>query len=267
MVALVALLGVHEGRFAWGLLGLVAFALFLVGVALVVGTLALRRSRRALAQVAALAWGQARPEPEPREPERGEGELRPIPPPPPPPPMAAEPEIQGPPPAAAAAFEPAPPDAVFEPAPPEPPPAAPTDEDLCRCGHARRDHFRITAGTWMCLANVIPACQCRQFVSEGSETAHLLQSLRHPDELVRAAAAADLRGRPEATEALLAALDDDSARVRLEAVRALEDAPQDAAVSRALIDVIAQDLAPAVREQGVRVLASVIGRRGRAGAA
>jgi hypothetical protein len=256
MVALVALLGVHEGRFAWGLLGLVAFALFLVGVALVVGTLALRRSRRALAQVAALAWGQARPEPEPREPERGEGELRPIPPPPPP--MAAEPEVQGPPPAAAAAFEPA---------PPEPPPAGPTDEDLCRCGHARRDHFRINAGTWMCLANVIPACQCRQFVSEGSETAHLLQSLRHPDELVRAAAAADLRGRPEATEALLAALDDDSARVRLEAVRALEDAPQDAAVSRALIDVIAQDLAPAVREQGVRVLASVIGRRGRAGAA
>jgi hypothetical protein len=31
--------------------------------------------------------------------------------------------------------------------------------------------------------------------------------------------------------------------------------------------VVAQDLAPAVREQGVRVLASVIGRRGRAGAA
>ena len=118
----------------------------------------------------------------------------------------------------------------------------------------------------MCLANVTPACQCRQFLSEASETAHLLQSLRHPDELVRAAAASDLRGRPEATEALLAALGDDSARVRLEAVQALEDAFQDAVVSRALIDVIAQDLVPAVREQGVRVLASVIGRRGRAGA-
>src|SRR5438552_15536077 len=71
MVALVALLGVHEGRFAWGLLGLVALALVLVVVALVVGTRALRRSRRVLEQLSALVAGgfqaAARPEPEPQE--------------------------------------------------------------------------------------------------------------------------------------------------------------------------------------------------------
>ncbi|MDP9340739.1 MAG: sister chromatid cohesion protein PDS5, partial [Actinomycetota bacterium] len=84
---------------------------------------------------------------------------------------------------------------------------------------------------------------------------------------VRVVAVFELRGRPEATEALLEALADQSPQVRREAVKALEDAPPDATVRRALIEVIAQDLSPAVRQEAVRVLAAFLGSAGDAGAA
>jgi len=261
IVALITLLGVQEGRFAWGLLGLVVLALVLVVVALVMGTRALRRSRRALEQLSALVVGglqAAEPEPEepqaePSPPEPGtaepvaaaeaEPELRPIP-------EEAEPEeVEAP-----------TPDQTPEPSSAVAPPVAPTDDVLCECGHRRDEHFRISVSKWMCLADVVPACTCRQFVPQGNETASLLRSLQHSDEFVRAVAASELRGRPEATGALLDALADDLAHVRLEVVRALEDAPADTAVRRALIDLIAQDPVPAVRQEAVRVLATFLAR-------
>jgi hypothetical protein len=294
MVALIALLGVHEGRFAWGLLGLVLFALLLVAVALVIGFVALRRSRRALAEVSAVVAGGLEPEaeavagrPEPRAvgapPERPAEEAAPVPAQEPEasleevpveaeqPEAAHEPEAEGPslvP--EQVAVEPSvhgPSVATFEPVAPPAPRSGPAEDVLCECGHAKATHYQVTASKWMCLADVTPACQCRRYAAPPSETASLLRSLQHPDEFVRAAAAAELRGRPEATEALLEALDDDSAHVRLEVVKALEDAQADAAVRKALIEVIAQDLSPSVRQEAVRVLATFLARTDSAGAA
>ncbi|MDP9342804.1 MAG: hypothetical protein M3Q23_12085, partial [Actinomycetota bacterium] len=185
-MAPIALLGVQEGRFAWGLLGLVLFALVLVAVAVILAVVALRRSRRALSAVSAIVSGGFQPEltaeaiarePAAEPPTRilpSEPELAPAgeeleaP-------EADEPETER---ADFSAAEPGAGEAAaptFE-APPSSPRGGPAEGILCECGHAKGDHHRLTASKWMCLADVVPACQCRQFVPQRNETASLVRS-------------------------------------------------------------------------------------------
>src|SRR5207247_2267974 len=144
-------MAVLEDRFVWASLGLALLALLLVVVALAMGAVSLRRSRTALAQGAAARVAV-------------EAARAPIPEPAPEP--SPEPEPQAPAPASAVESGP-------EVAP------APNGEDVrdrtCQCGHSRSVHAELgPGGGSMCLADVTPACQCRQFTTLQDDTVRIL---------------------------------------------------------------------------------------------